>query len=94
MSFGWRRSTTLGAWLVAGLLGAASAAHAQLIDSVDVQRSGKEARISIRFTTTVQYLRNTPPQRGKTLLIYLQVTGVAALSPAPSSPSPPPGSAP
>jgi len=80
MPFGWRRCAALGACLVAGLLGAASAAQAQLIDSLDVERSGKEARISIRFTTTVQHLRHTPRDRGKTLLIYLQVTGVSAQS--------------
>ena len=80
MAAGRRRCAAVGIWLVVGLLAGAGAARAQLIDSVDVERRGKEARISIRFTTTVQYLRHAPPESGKTLLIYLQVTGVRAQS--------------
>jgi hypothetical protein len=52
----------------------AGAAHAQLIDSVDVQRRGNEAAITIRFTTQVQYLRHAPLDFGAALRIYTQLT--------------------
>ncbi|HKI65104.1 MAG TPA: hypothetical protein VKA16_10830 [Burkholderiales bacterium] len=59
------------------LVVAAGAARAHIIDSLDVERHGKQAQIRIRFNTTVQYLRHTPQDAGKTLLIYVQVTGVS-----------------
>ena len=61
--------------MFAGALGAAGAAKAHIIDRVEVERKGKEAHIRIRFNTTIQYLRHAPENAGKTLLIYIQVTG-------------------
>lgn len=62
--------------LLAGALAPAAEAGAHLMDGVEVQRLGKEAAIIIRFNSQVQYLRHAPLARGKTLLIYLQRTGV------------------
>jgi hypothetical protein len=55
-------------------LTAAANASAHVIDSVEVERLGREAAIIVRFNTRVQYLRHTPQARGKTLLIYLRRT--------------------
>jgi hypothetical protein len=62
--------------LLACALAPATQAAAHVMDGVEVQRLGKEAAIIIRFNTQVQYLRHAPLARGKTLLIYLQRTGV------------------
>ncbi len=60
---------------VVALLLAAPAARAQIIDTVEVGEQGGEARIAIRFATTVQYLRHTPPGKGRLLVVEVQVTG-------------------
>jgi hypothetical protein len=62
--------------LLACALAPATQAAAHLMDGVEVQRLGKDAAIIIRFNSQVQYLRHAPLARGKTLLIYLQRTGV------------------
>jgi len=54
---------------------AAANSSAHVIESVDVERLGKEAAIVIRFNTQVQYLRHAPRARGRSLLIYLRRTG-------------------
>jgi hypothetical protein len=61
--------------LVCSLTEAANAS-AHVMESVEVQRLGKEAAIVVRFNTQVQYLRHTPRDRGKSLLIYVQRTGM------------------
>ena len=53
----------------------AQSSFGQAIDSVDVERIGNEAEISIRFITQIQYLRHAPPDSGKSLRIYLRFTG-------------------
>jgi hypothetical protein len=73
--FGRRTPALLRAALLVGALGAAGTAKAHIIDSVEVERVGKDAHIRIRFNTTIQYLRHTPKTAGKTLLVYIQVTG-------------------
>ena len=57
------------------LLGAPGTAIAQIIDSVEVAAKGKDAEIAIRFVTTVQYVRHTPPGKGRLLAIEFRVTG-------------------
>jgi len=53
----------------------AAKAGAHVMESVEVQRLGKEAAIVVRFNTQVQYLRHAPRDRGRSLLIYIQRTG-------------------
>jgi hypothetical protein len=53
----------------------AGAAAAQAVDSVDVERIGNQAEISIRFITQIQYLRHTPPDSGRSLRVYVRLTG-------------------
>ena len=71
------RLRSLRAALPVCLLCIAGAARAHVIDSLDVERQGKQARVRILFNTQVQYLRHAPKSAGKTLLIYIQVTGVS-----------------
>ena len=54
---------------------ASSAACAQLLEQLDVDSEGRTATIVVRFAAPVQYLRHTPLSSGRTLRIYLQVTG-------------------
>ena len=42
----------------------------QAIESIDVQRRGKEAEISIRFAAPIQFVRHAPADSGKLLRIY------------------------
>jgi tetratricopeptide (TPR) repeat protein len=61
--------------LLAGLLAFFSGAlSAQPIERVDVERSGPEAEIRIRFTTTIQYLRHFPATEGEFIRVILQFT--------------------
>ena len=53
----------------------AKPSYGQAIDSVDVERIGNEAEITIRFITQIQYLRHAPTDSGKSLRIYLRLTG-------------------
>jgi hypothetical protein len=73
-----QRLRSLRAALLACLVCAAGAARAHILEGLEVERQGKQALIHIRFNTQVQYLRHTPPNTGKTLLIYVQVTGERA----------------
>ncbi|MGE0356948.1 MAG: tol-pal system YbgF family protein [Burkholderiales bacterium] len=57
------------------LLAVAKSAHAQVIDTIEVTRRGREAQVAIRFVTTVQYLRHSPPSRGRLVQVEFQVTG-------------------
>lgn len=53
-----------------------STSHAQLIDTVDVQRrSANEAEVIIRFAAQVQYLRHAPRDAGRSVHIYIALTG-------------------
>ena len=54
-------------------MAAACHAGAQVIDRVDIQRSGKEAEIVIRFTAPAQYLHHAPLDFGATLRIYARL---------------------
>ena len=54
---------------------AAGPAPGQALDSVDVQRRANEVEITVRFATQVQYLRHAPPDFGKSLRIYLRLSG-------------------
>jgi hypothetical protein len=57
------------------LLIAAGLARGQVLDSVEVQRRGDKAEISIRFAAQVQYLRHVPLDSGSLLRIYLRLVG-------------------
>lgn len=57
------------------LLAVAKSAHAQIIDSIDVSTRGSEAHVAIRFVTTVQYLRHSPPSKGRLVQVQFRVTG-------------------
>jgi hypothetical protein len=50
-------------------------ARAQLLEQLDVSKEGRDATVVVRFAAPVQYLRHTPPSSGRTLRVYLQVTG-------------------
>jgi len=60
---------------------AAGVTRAQLLDSVDVHSKGDNAEIVVRFATPVQYLRHAPPAAGRTLRVYLQLTGGMGIQP-------------
>lgn len=68
----WKACAALAAALA---FAAPGAAKAQLIDSVDVTSRGSDAEIAIRFVTTVQYLRHSPPGKGRLLQVEFRVTG-------------------
>jgi hypothetical protein len=50
-------------------------ARAQLLEQIDVSKEGRDAIVVVRFAAPVQYLRHTPLTSGRTLRVYLQVTG-------------------
>lgn len=52
-----------------------AAASAELLEQIDVSPDNAESEIAIRFTTTVQYERHSPPASGTLLKIEFQVTG-------------------
>jgi len=66
---------------------AAGVTRAQLLDSVDVQAKGGGAEIMVRFATRIQYVRHAPQAAGKTLRIYLRLTGGAGMEPGDPLPS-------
>ncbi|MGE5471740.1 MAG: tetratricopeptide repeat protein [Bacteroidota bacterium] len=47
---------------------------ANIIDSIDIVRAGEQARVTIRFTTEIQYTRHTPDDEGRYLRIFFRVT--------------------
>jgi hypothetical protein len=55
---------------------AATSAHAQLLDGVEVRDGeGDASQVLVRFAAPVQFLRQTPLGSGRTLRVYIQVTG-------------------
>ena len=54
---------------------AAFAAHAQILDRVNVDVAGDEARVRIEFNVLIQYLRHVPSSHGSAVRIYFQITG-------------------
>jgi hypothetical protein len=52
-----------------------------LLDGVEIQPKGSSAEIVVRFATQVQYVRHAPQASGKTLRVYLQLTGGAGTQP-------------
>ena len=55
---------------------ATSVAHAQLLDGLDVvDGEGDASQVLVRFAAPVQFLRQTPLGSGRTLRVYIQVTG-------------------
>ncbi len=68
-------ATAIAALAFAALLLSAVPARAQIIDTLEVSTRGENAEIAIRFATTVQYLRHSPPGKGRLLVIELQATG-------------------
>ena len=61
--------------LGAALCLAAAVAHAQILDRVDVDVAGDDARVRIEFNVLIQYLRHVPSSRGSAVRIYFQITG-------------------
>ena len=59
--------------LICGML--ATAANAELLEQIDVSSDNGETEIAIRFSTTVQYERHSPPSSGTLLKIEFKVTG-------------------
>lgn len=56
---------------------AATAAHAQLLDNLEVHDGeGDASQVIVRFAAPVQFLRQTPLGSGRTLRVYIQVTGL------------------
>jgi tetratricopeptide (TPR) repeat protein len=62
----------------AGLLAALfpTWSEAEMIDRVDIQQAGKDAEITIRFTSPIQYQRHAPKDGGNLLQIMFQAPGV------------------
>jgi len=73
-SSGWI-AALVAAFTVLALLALAQPAHAQIIDQLEVTTKGRDAEIRIRFVTTVQYLRHSPPAKGRLMKVEFQVTG-------------------
>jgi hypothetical protein len=71
---GWV-AALVAAFAVLVLLALASPAQAQIIDSLDVTPKGGDARITIRFVTNVQYLRHSPPAKGRLVKVEFRITG-------------------
>lgn len=57
---------------------AAPVAHAQALDSVDVQARGDDAEIVMRFAAPILYLRHNPLKEGRSLRVYFRFVGVGA----------------
>jgi hypothetical protein len=56
---------------------AAPTAHAQLLDNLEVHDGeGNASQVIVRFAAPVQFLRQTPLGSGRTLRVYIQVTGL------------------
>ena len=75
-----RRNRNVLRYLITALIAVAAtviseSVFAQAIDRVDVTRLNGNAEITIRFITQIQYLRHTPLDSGKTLRIYVRLTG-------------------
>jgi hypothetical protein len=68
----------LGRAFVLAALALPQAVWAQVLDRIEVNRSGDEAEIVVRFLTQVQYQRHSPPARGDTIRIYFQLVGAQA----------------
>lgn len=66
---------TLYATLLAALA-APMGAMAHIIDRADVERSGNEAVVTLRFDTQVQYQRHSPLSTGNALNLYFKIVGV------------------
>jgi len=49
-----------------------STAWAQIMDSIEINRVGKTAEITIHFSVQVQYMRHNPLKSGKVLRIFLR----------------------
>jgi hypothetical protein len=64
--------------LALGLLISAGSVRCEILDSLEVTRRGNEAEITIRFTTTAQYLRHSPVDSGKILNINIQLLGIGS----------------
>jgi hypothetical protein len=60
------------ALLCAALILPGSAAWAQIMDSIEINRVGKDAEITIHFSTQVQYLRHGPLKPGKLLRVFIR----------------------
>jgi hypothetical protein len=71
----WRMLRLASAICIVATAMCANTAFAQAIDSVDVARSGNEAEITVRFVTQIQYLRHAPPDSGRSLRVYVRITG-------------------
>lgn len=48
-------------------------AQAQVMDRIEVSRMGKEAEITIHFSTRIQYLRHGPAKPGKLLRVFVRL---------------------
>ncbi|MBI4995626.1 MAG: hypothetical protein HZC22_01725, partial [Rhodocyclales bacterium] len=51
---------------------APAAASAQILDRIEVSRSNGVAEIRIDFAVQVQYMRHTPPGKGRELNIFIK----------------------
>ena len=71
---GWI-AALVAAIVVLVLLALAPPAQAQIIDQLDVRPKGSDTEIAIRFVTTVQYLRHSPPAKGRLVKVEFRVTG-------------------
>jgi hypothetical protein len=67
-----------GAVLVAALLFSGTSAWAQVLERIEVNRVGKDAEITIRFSTQIQYLRHAPPIQGRLLRVFLRLVNPPA----------------
>ncbi|MBI3478803.1 MAG: hypothetical protein HY016_00350 [Nitrosomonadales bacterium] len=65
---------------IALLTVAATSAHAQIIDRIEIKRAGDEAEIRIAFVTQIQYLRDASLKNGD-IRVYFNLLGVDALDP-------------
>ena len=65
----WQLALAAIVWL------AAAAVQAQILDRVDVDVAGDDARVRIEFNVLIQYLRHVPSSHGSAVRIYFQITG-------------------
>lgn len=71
------------AWLAVALLLAGiavSPAHAQVIDSIEINQTGDEAEIQIQFISRIQYVRQAPLKNGD-IRLYFNLRDVDASDP-------------
>jgi hypothetical protein len=67
--------------VLAGALLGAPAAFAEVVDHIAIDQRGQTARIQLRLTVPVRYVRHSPPERGQLVVVVLEALAAERLGP-------------